>query len=577
MKHLLRYFVPYLPWLMVLVVLVYGQVYMTLMLPDYMADIANKGIIGGDMSAIFSSGIGMLGAALLAGVCTIGVSFLGSRIAAGFVRRLRSALFETVENFSLTEFMTFSTASLITRATNDMQQLQQTLAMLLRMALMAPFMAVGAIMKAYEMSPDMSWIMAVAIVALVIVIVILFSIAVPKFKLIQKMVDRLNLVTREMLTGARVIRSFRKESFEKKRFDAVNQESIALNIFVNRAMIIMQPAMTLIMSFTSLAVVWIGAQYVEAHELALGDMLAFMQYATQAVTSFLMLSFLFFLVPRAMVSAERIGEVLGSTSPIQDPDNPVTIPKKDGSVIFDDVTFRYADSADPVLQHISFTAHAGKTTAIIGGTGSGKTTLMNLIPRLYDVSEGKVSINGVDVRDARQADVRDRIGYATQKATLFSGTIQDNIAYGRAPTDKEVKHAAKVAQAADFIKALPDGYASDVAQGGTNFSGGQKQRLAIARVIARQPDIYLFDDTFSALDTRTDAKLRAALAKETKGKTVIIVAQRISSIMHANTIIVLDSGEIIAKGTHDELMQSSAVYQEIAQSQLSQQELEEDV
>ncbi len=574
MRKFFRYFVPYLPWCLVLVALVYGQTAATLALPDYMADIINKGIIVDDNGYILRTGTWMLLITLLGGIFTIGVSFVASKIATGFVRRLRNELFRSVEYFSLAEFNTFSTASLITRATNDMQQLQQTLVLLLRMALIAPFMGVGAIVKAYELSPDMSWIMALAIALLIVTIVVLFSVAVPKFKLIQKLVDRLGLVTREQLTGIRVIRSFHKEAAEETKFDKANKESVRLNLFVNRAMIIMQPLMMMIMSMTSLAIIWVGAQYIDRGSLQLGSMLAFMQYATQAVMSFLMLSFIFFLAPRAMVSASRIGEVLGKQASIVDPEQPQKIAKGGGKVEFRNVTFRYETAADPALDNVSFVASPGQTTAIIGGTGSGKTTLMNLIPRLYDTSEGSVMINGVDVKQALQADVRSHIGYATQKAVVFSGTVKSNIAYGKRLSNTAIKHAAEIAQAAEFIDTLPKKYTNEVARGGTNLSGGQKQRLSIARVIAAKPDVYLFDDTFSALDTKTDATLRKALAAETEGKTVIIVAQRVSSIMHADQILVMDGGKIVARGTHAELMKTSNVYREIAQSQLSPEELE---
>jgi ATP-binding cassette subfamily B multidrug efflux pump len=575
MRQLVRYLVPYILWFVVLVVLVYGQTAVTLSLPDYMANIVNKGIIGSDTGYIISTGLWMLFITLLGGLCTIGVSFVASRIGTGFVRRLRLALFTKVENFSLNEFNTFSTASLITRATNDMQQLQQTLVLLLRMALIAPFMGIGAIIKAYQLSPEMSWIMAVSIGVLVAIIVTLFIVVVPKFKKIQLLVDRLSLVTREMLTGVRVIRAFHKETFEEKKFDVANKQSVKLNLFVNRSMVILQPSMMLIMSFTSLAIIWIGARYIDTGSLQLGDMLAFMQYATQAIMAFLMLSFIFILAPRALVSANRINEVLASESTVQDPKQPQKLPKPaKGEVEFRDVSFAYANSEEPVLSHISFTAKPGETTAIIGGTGSGKTTLINLIPRLYDVKEGAILLDGVDIRTVRQADVRSLIGYAAQKATLFSGTVASNISYGSRISQPQVEKAAAIAQAAGFIDSLPKKYEDQVARGGSNLSGGQKQRLSIARAIAKQPAVYLFDDSFSALDLKTDAALRRALAKETVGKTVIIVAQRISSIMHADQIIVLDNGKIVDTGTHQTLLESSKVYREIAESQLSTAELE---
>lgn len=574
MRKLAPYFAPYLLWLVVLVALVYGQVSVTLSLPDYMADIVNKGIIGADSSYIVHTGFRMLFITLLGGLCTIGVSFTAARIAAGFVRRLRTALFSKVENFSLNEFNTFSTASLITRATNDMQQLQQTLVLLLRMALVAPFMGVGAIIKAHQLAPQMSWIMALAIGVLVVIITTLFIVVVPKFKQIQQLVDRLSLVMREMLTGIRVIRAFDKEAYEEQKFDKANRRSVSLNLFVNRAMVVLQPVMMLIMSLTSLAIVWIGAHYVDTNVLQLGSLLAFMQYATQAVMSFLMLSFIFILAPRALVSANRINEVLASESSIRDPQHPQSLPANGkGQVEFRNVSFRYHNSEKPVLDGVSFTAQPGQTTAIVGGTGSGKSTLVNLIPRLYDVTDGAILLDSVDIRQATQADVRSRIGYATQKATLFSGTIASNISYGSRLSKERIAAAAQIAQATEFIKDLPKQYDNQVARGGSNLSGGQKQRLAIARAIAKHPALYIFDDSFSALDMKTDAALRQELAKETAGKTVIIVAQRISSIMHADQIIVLDNGHIVASGTHQSLLASSKVYREIAESQLSAAEL----
>ncbi len=575
MKKLAPYFVPYVLWFVALVLLVWGQTVATLALPDLMADIVNKGIVTGDTAYIMHIGLKMLLVTLAGGLCTVGVGFSAARIGAGFVRRLRTALFTHVEHFSLAEFGTFSTASLITRATNDMQQLQQTLVLLLRMALVAPFMGVGAIIKAHQLSPKMSWIMALAIGIIVAIIVVMFIVVVPKFKQIQLLVDRLSLITREMLTGMRVIRAYRKEKHEEDKFEEANQTSVRLNLFVNRAMTIMQPTMMLIMSLTALAVIWIGAYYVDAGTLQLGNMMAFMQYAMQAVMSFLMMTMILFLAPRAWVSATRINEVLASKPSINDPDLPQKIPRTGtGTVEFHDVSFSYASSEEPVLSHVTFTARAGQTTAIVGGTGSGKTTLVNLIPRLFDVKSGAVLINGIDIRGATQSDVRGCIGYAAQKPTLFSGTIASNIAYGQKLDNEQIAHAAKVAQATEFINQLPKGYKDHVARGGSNLSGGQKQRISIARAIAKQPDVYLFDDSFSALDMKTDTLLRAALAKETADKTVIIVAQRVSSVMHADQIIVLDGGKIVATGTHKQLMQASDIYREIVETQLSASELE---
>lgn len=574
MQKLGTHFKPYLLWLIVLAALVYGQVAATLALPDLMADIVNKGIIAVDSDVIVRTGVTMIVVTLLGGVATVGVGLVASRIATGFVRRLRSALFIHVEHFSLVEFNTFSTASLTTRATNDMQQLQRTLVMLLRVALAAPFMGVGAILKAYALAPDMSWIMALSIGGLMTVIVILFIVVVPKFKQIQTVLDRLGLVTREMLTGIRVIRAFNKESHEERRFGDANRASFDLSLFVNRAMVVLQPTLMFIMSLTSLAIIWIGARYVDVGTLEIGSLMAFMQYAIQSVMAFLMLSIVFIMAPRAWVSASRIGEVIAIEPVIQDPKQPIAIkPRGDAAVEFRDVSFSYENSEQPVLSHISFTAKSGETTAIIGGTGSGKSTIMNLIPRLFDVTGGAILIDGVDIRQATQANVRAQIGYSAQKATLFSGTIAENISYGSDLTMKEIKQAAKIAQAEEFIEKLTDGYKFKVARGGSNLSGGQKQRVSIARAIARKPTVYLFDDSFSALDFKTEATLRHHLESATEHKTVIIVGQRVSSIMNADQIIVIDNGGVAGKGTHGELMKSSAVYREIAQSQLSAEEL----
>ncbi len=576
MRKLIPYLVPYVLWFVVLIGLVYGQTAVTLSLPDYMANIINNGIVAQNSGYVWQTGLWMLLITLFGGLCTVGVGFVASRIATGFVRRLRLALFEQVEHFSLHEFNTFSTASLITRATNDMQQLQQTFVLLLRMALVAPFMGVGAIIKAYQLAPQMSWIMVVSIVALVMVITVLFIIVVPKFKQIQQLVDRLGLVTREILTGARVIRAFHKESYEEVKFDKANQSSVRLNLFVNRAMIILQPTMMLIMSMTSLAVIWIGAHYVGSGDLQLGSMMAFMQYSVQAVSAFLMLSFMFILVPRALVSANRINEVLSSEPTINDPAHPVVLPDTGrGELEFRDVDFMYHDSAEPVLSHVSFIAKPGQTTAIVGGTGSGKSTLVNLIPRLYDVTGGAVLLDGVDIRHAKQSDVRERIGFVAQKATVFSGTVASNIKYGNKLSMSDVIHAATVAQASEFIDGLPQTYKSRIARGGTDLSGGQKQRLSIARAIAKKPQVYVFDDSFSALDATTDAALRRALVTETKGKTVIIVAQRISSVINADQIIVMDNGRVVGCGTHSELLKVSDVYREIVESQLTSAEIAE--
>jgi len=557
-----------------MLILTYGQTTATLALPDYMAKIINQGIVGQNSSLIFHNGLVMLLIALLGGVCMIGVGFLASKVATGFAMQLRDKIFTKVESFSLLEFNTFSTASLITRCTNDIQQIQTVLGMLLRLALMAPFMGIGAIIKAYQLAPSMAWIMAISIIILVAIIALLFITAIPRFTRLQRLVDRLNLVTREILTGLRVIRAFNTESYEEHKFEKANQDLTDVNLFVNRLMVIMQPAMMLILNLTSVAIVWIGARQIDVGSLQIGDMLAFMQYAMQAIFAFLMISIIFIMVPRASVSAQRVAEVLDTEATIKDPKRPVKTPLGKGLVEFKDVTFGYAGAEEPVLHHINFTAIPGQTTAFVGSTGSGKSTLINLIPRFYDVTEGAILVDEVDIRDMRQEDLRARIGYVSQKAVLFSGKVEDNIKYGDPKaTRDEVKHAADIAQASEFIGQLELGLQSPIAQGGANVSGGQKQRLAIARAVAKKPEIYIFDDSFSSLDFKTDADLRKALRHETKGKTVLIVAQRISTIIQAEKIVVLDAGNVVAQGTHSELLRTCTVYREIASSQLSEAEL----
>ena len=575
MKHLFRYFKPYLLMFFALVVMVFVMVATSLTLPDYMATMINQGIVLGDMHVIWHNGELMLLFALASGAASVVVGFLASRIAGGFARDIRAAAFTKVENFSLNEFNKFSTASLITRSTNDVQQIQTVLTLLLRMSLMAPIMGSWAIYKAYGNAPSMTWIMGLAVGILLVVIATLFSIAIPRFKVLQKLVDRLNLVSREILTGLRVIRAFNRESFEEKKFDTANTDLTRVNLFVNRLLVVMQPMMLLIMNLTSLAIVWYGAKLIDAGSLGLGQMLAFMQYAIQAVFAFLLITFVFILVPRASVSASRIGEIIGTEPSILDPEHPVTTKaERAGRVEFKDVTFAYAGADAPVLHDISFTAEPGKTTAFVGSTGSGKSTLINLIPRFYDVTKGSIEIDGVDIRQVKLEDLYAKIGYVPQRGILFSGTVESNLRYGREnATDEEVKRAATIAQASEFVEKMADGYKAPISQGGTNVSGGQKQRLSIARAIIRKPEILIFDDSFSALDFTTDAKLRQALKAETKGQTVLIVAQRIGTIMSADNIVVLDEGRIVGQGTHAALMKDCTVYREIAMSQLSEEEL----
>lgn len=574
-RKLLSYFVPY-SWLLVLmVVLTYGQTSANLALPDYMAKIVNQGIVGQNSSLIYHNGMVMLLIALAGGACMVAVGYLASRVATGYAMRLRNEIFTKVESFSLVEFNTFSTASLITRCTNDIQQIQLVLGMVLRMALMAPFMGIGAIVKAYQLAPSMAWIMAIAIAALISIITILFIVAIPRFTRMQQLVDRLNLVTREILTGLRVIRAFNTERYEEKKFKQANADLTSVNLFVNRLMVIMQPAMMLILNLTSVAIVWVGARQIDSGNIQIGDMLAFMQYAMQAIFAFLMISIMFIMVPRARVSAQRVADVLVTEATILDPERPVTIPAGGGLIEFKNVSFGYSGAEEPVLHHVSFTAVPGETTAFVGSTGSGKSTLVNLIPRFYDVTAGEILVDGVNIRAMKQQDLRAKIGYVSQKAVLFSGSIDDNIKYGDPKaTAAEVDHAAGIAQASQFIGELEQGMASPMAQAGANFSGGQKQRLAIARAIAMKPEIYIFDDSFSALDFKTDADLQKALEHETKGKTVLIVAQRISTIINAEKIVVLDAGKVVGQGTHAELLVSCEVYREIASSQLSEDELD---
>jgi len=555
-------------------ILIFCQAYVTLALPDYMAKIINQGIIGQDSQIIFHNGGLMMLLTIGGGLATIGVNYLVSRIGAGFARDLRNEVFTKVENFSLVEINKFSIASLITRTTNDIQQIQMVCMMLFRIVLMAPLISVLATIKAYQLAPSMTWIMGVAVAALMFIVLLLFKLVVPKFNQLQKLVDKLNLVTREILTGLKVIKSFNKEKYEEEKFNKVNQDLTKLYLFVNRLAAVIQPIMTLIMGFMMIAIVWFGARQIALSKFQIGSLMAFLQYAIQAVTSFLMISVVFIAIPRASVSAGRIIEVLETDIKIKDPIKPVNVPKLGGKVEFKNVTFIYPDALEPVLHNISFVALPGQTTAIIGSTGSGKSTILNLILRFYDVTEGQVLVDDVDVRLMRQKDLRARIGYVSQKAILFPGTIEENITYGNSEaTQEEIFRAATTAQALEFINELEQKFKSSVSQAGSNFSGGQKQRLAIARALAKNPELYLFDDSFSVLDFKTDAALRNALRHEAKGKTVIMVTQRIGPIMDADKIIVVESGQIVGEGTHQELLKTCKVYQEIAASQLSPEEL----
>ena len=560
----------------ILVGFTYAMVMANLWLPDKMSEIVNNGIIKQDMPAIWHNGLAMILVTAVGGLCSIIIGFLASRIATGMAQKLRTELFERVESFALADFNKFSTASLITRSTNDIQQIQMTSILLLRMALLAPIMAVGGLQKAVHNAPDLSWIIALAVSVLLVVIAVLFVIAVPRFKKLQTLVDKLNLVTRENLVGLKVIRAFHNEKIEQKKFQQANAELNKMNLFVNRLMMLLDPIMTLVMNFSSVAIVWFGAHLISSGNLQIGNMMAFLEYAMQVIISFLLLSMVFIMVPRAAVSVKRVGEVLDTLPSIVDPQSPQQLPHDaTGKIEFKDVTFTYPDADLPVLSSINFTAEPGQTTAFIGSTGSGKSTLINLIPRFYDVSAGQILLDGVDIRNLKLEDLYDQIGYVPQKGVLFSGTIASNIKYGNVKaSQKLVEKSAKIAQAAEFISELKNGYKNDIAQGGSNVSGGQRQRLSIARAIAVEPNVYIFDDSFSALDFKTDAKLRLALAKETKHKTVLIVGQRINTIMNADKIIVLDEGKIVGQGTHQELMKDCEVYQEIAASQLSEDDLQ---
>jgi ATP-binding cassette subfamily B protein len=524
---------------------------------------------------IINTGIIMLLISLLSAVCIVLVGFLASRTAAGVAKNLRRDVFTKVESFSNAELDKFSTASLITRTTNDITQIQMLTVIMMRMVFYAPIMAIGGVIRALGKSPSMSWIIGVGVLAVLSLILTVFLVATPKFKAIQKLLDRLNLVTRENLSGMMVIRAFNTQDFEEERFDRANNELTRTNLFVNRVMVTMFPAMMLVMNGITLLIVWVGANQIAKSSMQVGDMMAFMQYAMQIMFSFLMFSFVFIMVPRASIAAQRISEVLMTETEIRDPEKPKTFGKETkGMVEFRDVSFRYVGAEEDMLKNISFKAVPGKTTAIIGATGSGKSTLVNLIPRFYDVTGGQILIDGVDIRDVTQHSLREKIGYIPQKSVLFSGTIASNLRYANeSASDEDIKTAAEVAQAMEFINDKPEGFEESISQGGSNVSGGQKQRLSIARALMKNPEIFIFDDSFSALDFKTDRTLRHAMKNHTKSSTVIIVAQRISTIMNAEQIIVLDAGRIVGKGTHRELMGNCSAYQEIALSQLSKEEL----
>ena len=565
---------PYWTLVIGVLVLVFISTMTDLELPDLMSDIVDTGIVQGDVSYILGRGGVMLLVALLGTVCTILTSYLSSKIGMGFSRDLRKKVFEKVESFSLTEINEMGTASLITRTTNDINQVQMVVIMMMRMMLSAPLMIVGALIMALGKDVELSKVILVVIPIIIVTIAIIAKFTLPMFQKMQNKIDKLNLVVRENLTGIRVIRVFNKVEAEQERFNQASLEVSRIATMANRLMGALMPLMMLILNLSIIAVIWFGGIRINDGDLMVGDLMAFIQYLTQVMFSLLMLTMMFVLIPRAQASAVRINEVLEMKSPIQEPKEAIQ-PQLKGYVEFKNVSFGYEGAEEYAISNISFVAKPGEVTAIIGGTGSGKSSILNMIPRFYDAAKGEVLVDGVNVRHINQQELRSKIGYVPQKAVLFTGTIRDNILYGKEDaTDEEVRHALDIAQATDFVSKMKEGIESPISQGGTNVSGGQKQRLSIARAIVRKPEIYLFDDSFSALDFKTDAQLRAALKKETKDSTVIIVAQRVSTVMDATRILVMDEGHVVGMGTHEELLQTNEIYQQIVESQLKKGEEE---
>lgn len=578
MIKLMRFLKPYSFLLVVVVILAFGQAMANLYLPTLMADIVDKGIVNKDTGYIWQTG-GWMVLVAIGGTASavIGILF-SSQVATGFGKIVRFKLFEHVQRFSLQEFDKVSSASLITRTTNDTTQVQQVLVILLNMMITAPITLVGGIIMALKQDVGLSWVFVVMIPVLVLTIALIMSQAIPLFQKIQLKLDKLNLILDEGLTGVRVVRAFDRIKYEEQRFEVANADLTSISIRVNRVVAFMMPVMMLIMNFSNVSIIWFGGIRINNLDMEVGALIAFLQYAMQILFSLMMVSMMFIMLPRAAASATRINEVLAIEPQINDAEQVQRADEMKGYVEFQDVTFSYPGAEEPALSNISFSARPGQVTAIIGGTGSGKSTLISLIPRFYDIDSGQILVDGVDVRAMAQEHVREKIGFVPQKAVLFTGTIRDNIRYGKEDaTDEEIRHAAEVAQASEFISGMQDGFDSLIAQGGTNVSGGQKQRLSIARALVRRPEIYIFDDSFSALDFKTDARLRSALKAETQEATVLIVAQRVSTVMDADQIIVLDEGRIAGIGTHKELMRTCDVYHEIVASQLSMEEIAEEI
>lgn len=574
MTKLLRFIKPYKVPVIAVLILVFFQTLSELYLPTLMADIVDTGIVKGDTGYILKIGGFMLLIAAGGTVCSVLSSYFSSKTATGFGKILRSKVFSHVENYSLHEFDKIGTASLITRTTNDITQVQQVLMLILRMMISAPMMCIGGVIMAVSRDARLSLILIVVIPVLAAAIAIVASKGVPLFKAMQLKLDKLNLVLRENLTGVRVVRAFNRTDHEKNRFNAANLDLTDSAIKVNRIMAALMPLMMLILNYTTIIIIWLGSIRINNGNMQVGDLMAFLQYIMQIMYSLIMVSMMFVMIPRASASAARINEVLDTVPEINDPSHPKNADTKRGFVEFRDVTFSYPGAEQPAISNISFSVDPGEFTAIIGGTGSGKSTLLNLILRFYDVDSGSILVDGVDVREMSQEALRSKIGFVPQQVVLFSGTVEDNIKYGKeTATDNEIMHASETAQAKEFILSMKEGYASPIAQGGTNVSGGQKQRLSIARALVRQPEIYIFDDSFSALDFKTDALLRSALRKETAHSTVLIVAQRVSTVMDADRIIVLNNGQISGIGTHKELLNTCEVYREIVSSQLSEEEI----